>query len=466
MPTSNGPPVKILDGAAIRKLRDRIRGPIILPGDDAYDQARRVFNTAFDRHPALIVRPRDEADVARSILWAAEHDLPLAVRGGGHSLAGHGTGDGVLVLDLGSMRRLTIDSVRRLAHAEPGLTVGEFADRAHEKGLATSFGDSRSVGIGGLTLVGGIGYLLRRYGLAIDHLVEADLITADGRRLTASHDEHPDLFWALRGGGGNFGVVTRMTFLLHPVGTVYGGWLVLPATPQTLRDCATLAADAPNELTVILNVFRMPSLPFVPDRCWGELVVAAAVVFAGDQAVAEEVLGPFRHLGLPYFDGVAPMAYRDIFRFSRNAHIGPHGTAARTTFLDTLDDQVIDATLEYTAHATSDFAAGQLRVLGGAMSRVPRGETAFAFRDKPFLFSTLIEFEAGADPEPHVAWTEDFWAAVRPYGSGAYAGMLQDEGNARIHEAYPDPTYERLAAVKRRYDPDNRFNRNQNILPA
>jgi len=455
-----------VDRATIDGLRREVRGRVVAPTDDEFDQLRWVFNTMFDRRPAVIVQAADADDVVRAIAFAERRDLPIAVRSGGHSLAGHGTADGALVLDLGGLAGMRLDLERRTASVGPGITTGEYAARAHAHGLGTPLGDNTSVGLGGLTLSGGVGYLSRRYGLAIDSLLSAHVVTADGRRLSASPDEHPDLFWAIRGGGGNFGVVTQLRLRVHPVGTVYGGWLILPATHAALAGCAAAARDAPEALTIIANVFRMPPLDLVPPAVHGRLVLAIAAVCVGDLAAGERALVPFRRLAVPLADALGPLPYPAIFRYSRNAGLGPHGTAARTTFLAALDEEVIAAIIERTAQAPSAYAAAQLRFLGGAISRVPDDATAFAFRDRAIMFSSYIEFDAGLDPGPYLAWTEAFWGLVRPHGAGAYVGFLQDEGDERIRDAYPDATYVRLADVKRRYDPGNRFRLNQNIRPA
>ncbi|HET7028643.1 MAG TPA: FAD-binding oxidoreductase [Candidatus Limnocylindrales bacterium] len=434
-------------------------------GDETYDRLRPVFNTMFDSRPAVIVRPLDEDDIACAIAVAAEHEIPLAVRSGGHSLAGHGSGEGV-VIDLHDLRRLTVDPIARRAVVEPGLSTGSYTRSTFQYRLGTSFGDSPSVGIGGITLSGGFGYLVRKHGLAVDELVSARVVTADGRRLTATADEHPDLFWALRGGGGNFGVATSFEFKLESVSDVYGGWLVLPASRDVLRDAVAIAAEAPDELTTVINVFRMPGLAIVPPSSHGKLVVAIAAVWAGGLANASRVLRPLRQLARPYLDAMSPMAYPEIYRYSRNAGLGPHGTCARTTFLEVLNDPVIDAILEFTARAPSPDAAGQIRVLGGAFARVAPDATAFALRDCRMMFTSLIEFDAGLDPAPYNAWTEKFWSAIRPHGHGAYVAFLQNEGDARVREAYPSSTFRRMAEIKRKYDPDNRFRVNQNIAPS
>jgi FAD/FMN-containing dehydrogenase len=456
----------IVDAAGIEALRGDLAGQVVTAEDADYEQRRVVFNTMFDCRPAAIVLAANADDVVRTMNFAGEHDLPLAVRSGGHSLAGHGSRDGALVLDLGALRTLRVDPARHLAWAEPGITAGEYASQAQTFGLATPFGDNRSVGVGGLTLSGGVGYLSRKLGLTVDSLVSAEMVTADGRRLTASDEEHPDLFWAIRGGGGNFGVATQLCFRLYPVGMVYGGWLVLPATRGVLAGCAELAAAAPEELTIIANVFRMPSLDLVAPTVHGKLVVAITAVFAGDLQSGEHALAPFRRLAQPLADELGPLPYPDVFRFSRNAGLGPHGTAARTTFLRSVGDDVVEATLDHTANAPSAYAAAQLRFLRGAICRVRDDETAYAFRDREVMFSSYIEFDAGLDAAPYLEWTEAFWRRVRPHGSGAYVGFLQDEGEARVREAYPPATFARLAEIKRTYDPLNRFRFNQNIPPA
>ena len=349
------------------------------------------------------------------------------------------------------------------------MTWCEFNPRTQHHGLATPGGDATSVGLGGLTLGGGIGWLARKHGLTIDSLLAAEVVTADGRRLTASRNEHPDLFWALRGGGGNVGVATRFHFRLHPLGPIVGGALVYPATGAVLRDYVDAAAEAPDELTTITFIMHAPPLPFIPADAHGTLVVLITACFAGDLAAGQRALAPLRELGRtrPLADTAATMPYADLFDLTREATVGrPH--ALRAGFLRTLDDATIDAILAYCNQATSPRGMAELRVLGGAVAHVPVEATAFAHRDMPLFLAVIniSENELEPWPERHVAWTEAFWRAVAPRTNGAYANFLQAEGDERVRAAYPPATYERLAEVKRRYDPGNLFRLNQNIPPA
>lgn len=441
-----------------------LRGEIILPGDEAYDASRRVWNTLIDRSPSLIVRAAHAMDVVRTVLYARAWGLRLAVRSGGHSMAGHGTADDAIVLDLGGLRGLHIDPERREAWAQPGLTCGEYTAAAHAHGLATPFGDTGSVGLGGITLGGGIGWLARKHGMTIDSLISVEIVTADGQILNASHSENPELFWAVSGGGGNFGIVTRFHYRLHPVETVLGGTLFLPATNEVLQGYVPAAMAAPDELTTIATLMHLPPLPFVAPQDHGRLAFLVAPVFAGDMADAESVMAPIRALAEPIADMVAPMPYPAIYEMTAEA---AHPTAGftRSMFLDSLDTETIDTVIEHMGRATSPMAMIQIRVLGGAMARVPAEVTAFAHRRQPVLLTIITVFSDPAEAKVHEAWTESLWRAIRGSGSGVYSNFLEDEGEDRVREAYPGTTYPRLVQVKRAYDPTNLFALNQNIAP-
>jgi FAD/FMN-containing dehydrogenase len=442
-----------------------LNGSIVLPGSPDYATARLVYSRNNDRRPALIVRAADAADVARTVSLARESGLALSVRGGGHSLAGYGTNDGGIVLDLGAMKGLHIDPDRLLAWAQPGLTAGEYAAAAAAHGLATPFGDTGSVGIAGLTLGGGIGWLARKYGLAIDALQAVEIVTADGRQVTASADSHPDLFWAVRGGGGNFGVVTRFQFKLYPVGEVFGGALFMPATQDVLRSLVPIAANAPEELTTISFVMALPPAPFVPAEVVGTLSLAVMFVWSGDPKDGPAAIAPFREVATPLVDLAMPMPYPGIYALLAEAE-KPTLSFHRSRFLDRLDDEAIDAILAAMAAPSSPTAMVQLRVLGGAMARVPADATAFAHRDAAVMTLVITPYEDPATEPAQRAWTEALHGALGAHDAGVYANFLEAEGDERIRSAYPDGTYERLADVKRRYDPSNLFRMNQNIRPA
>ena len=445
-------------------LAGTLDGRLIRPGDDGYDAGRQVHQAAVDAFPVAIVRAANARDVANTVLFARDNELELAVRGGGHSVAGHGTVEGGLVLDLGDMRGLHIDPEARIAWAQPGLTAIEYTAAAAAHGLATPFGDSGSVGIAGLTLGGGIGWLVRKHGLTIDALRSVEIVTADGRQLVASEDENPDLFWAVRGGGGNFGVVTRFEFRLYEVGMVLGGMLVMPPTADVLRSLVPIAASAPVELTTIAFFMNAtPPMPFVAPEHHGKPSIAIMFVHAGDPEAGAAAIAPFRQVATPLGEVVAPMPYPAIYDFTAEASQRGAGIL-RSAFLDTLDDATIDTILaEMTAPAGDGMTFTQIRVLGGAMADVPSDATAFAHRDA----ALMIAIHGGYTVErgPVEAWIERYFGAIAPKAAGVYSNFLEDEGEARLHDAYPRDTYERLAFAKRRYDPTNLFRRNQNIRP-
>jgi FAD/FMN-containing dehydrogenase len=440
-----------------------LSGTVIRPLDEAYDEARHVHNTLIDRKPFLIVRAADAADVARSVAFARDHDLDLAVRGGSHSI--HSTSDG-LVLDLSAMKGLHIDPDRRLAWAQPGMTAGEYTLAAAAHGLATPFGDTGSVGIGGLTLGGGIGWLVRKHGLAIDNLVSVEVVTADGRIVTASEDRNPDLFWAVRGGGGNFGVVTRFVFRLHPVGGILGGALFLPLTREILAGLVPAADAAPEDLSTITFIMPTPPLPFVPQELHFKPTVIVMFVHASDDVAAgQAALAPFRALAEPLAEAVSPIRYPGIYDLTaEGAKPGPG--VMRSLFLDELDHEAVETIVARTASPSTPFAVTQIRVLGGAMARVPADATAFAHRDARVLVTMIAGFEDPAEASVHEAWIQSYLEELAPNATGAYANLLADEGEERIREAYPATTYARLAEIKRAYDPGNLFRLNQNIVPA
>ncbi|MBV9169830.1 MAG: FAD-binding oxidoreductase [Chloroflexi bacterium] len=451
--------------AAVRDLEAHLLGELIRPAHDDYDSARQVYNRSIQRHPALIARAADAADVIRTIQFAREQDLPLAIRSGSHSMAGHGTVDGGVVLDLGRMRGMSIDAERRVAWAQPGLTWGEYAQKASAFGLATSSGDTSSVGIGGLALGGGIGWMVRKHGLTIDNLLSVELATADGRLVRASANEHPDLFWALRGGGGNFGVATAFQFQLQPAGTVLGGAVIYPATRAVVRGWADYALQAPDELTTIVFIMPAPPAPFIPPAEVGKLVAVVGVCYTGDLARGESVVAPLRHLGTPVADITGPMPYPALFALTQEAtHPQPH--AVRSGYVDAFDDALIDGLLEGAERIPAPTGIVQLRALGGAMARVPAEATAFAHRDKPYLATIVGGAVDPSDADRQREWTEDLWNNVlRPRAAGTYVNFLEDEGEERVREAYAPQTYARLAAVKRAYDPTNVFRLNQNVRP-
>lgn len=417
-----------------------------------------------DRHPAVIVQVASAEDVAHVIAFAKETGLELAVRSGGHSGAGHSTTEGGIVLDLRQLKSFDIDPDERTVWAGAGLRAADYTAEADKYGLATGFGDTGSVGIAGITLSGGIGFLVRKHGMTIDNLLAAEIVTADGETLEASADSHPDLFWAIRGGGGNFGVVTRFKFRLHEVGEMVGGMLLLPATPETITGFMRLADAAPEELSAIANVMVAPPFPFVPEQFHGQLIIMALMAYAGPPEEGEGVLAPFRALATPLADMLNPIRYPAMFPPEDESY---HPTAAsKNMFVETIDQGVAETILKYVTESDAPMRAAQLRALGGAMARVPADATAFAHRDSKFMVNVATFYVSDADKPIRQKWVDDFSDALRQNNSGVYVGFLNDEGPQRVRAAYPGSTWDRLARVKRTYDPGNLFKLNQNIPPA
>lgn len=444
-------------------LRAQIRGQVIEPGDAGYDQAREVFVGWVDRRPAEIVKVADATDIARVVSFAAERELPLAVRSGGHSGAGHSVCDGGIVIDLRELRQLDIDRDGHTAWAQTGLNAKDYSMAAQELGLATGFGDTGSVGLGGLLTGGGMGYLSRKHGLTIDDLLAAEVVTADGTVVNADATTHPDLFWAIRGGGGNFGVVTRAKLRLHELGTVYGGLLVLPATIDSIEAFVAAAQAAPEELGVIGNVMPAPPMPFVPAEYHGRVVNLALMVYAGPPAEGERAVAGFRSLAQPIADMLRPMTYPEIYP-PEDPSYRP-SAAGRTMFVDRVDRPGIETMLEQLERSTAPMRAVQIRVLGGAVARVPDDATAYAHRQRPILMNIAALYTKPEEAASRQAWVDALWHSLQRGTPAAYVNFLNDEGPARVRDAYPQPTWDRLVAIKRQYDPTNLFKLNQNIPP-
>jgi FAD/FMN-containing dehydrogenase len=449
---------------SISKLRTDVGGRVIGPEDPEYDEARTVFYGGIDRRPAVIVRVKDDMDVSRVVSLARETGVELAVRSGGHSIPGHGVSEGGIVIDLADLRAFDIDVEDRSVWAQTGLTAGEFSAAANAYGLGTGFGDTGSVGIGGITLGGGIGYLARKHGLTIDDLLAADVVTADGEIRRVDAETEPDLFWAIRGGGGNFGVATRFRFRLHELDTIVGGMLMLPATVDTIAGFMAESAASPEELGTIANVMKAPPLPFVPEEAHGKLVIMALMAYAGDTDAGQRALAPFRALAEPVADMLRPMPYPEVYPPEQE---GYHPIAiTRTMFVDHIGRAEAETILEHLESSTAMMGAAQLRTLGGAMARVPVDATAFAHRQSPIMVNVAALFERPDESEVHGPWVEAFAGALHQGDDGAYVNFLGDEGQERIRAAYPGATWDRLRQIKGRYDPTNMFRLNQNIPPA
>ena len=459
MPASPQGPATI----SIPELTADLKGHVIAPGDPDYDEACTVFYGGFDARPAVIVRAADAGDVSRVVSVARETGLDLAVRSGGHSNAGHGTVDGGIVLDLRNMKALDIDVDGRTAWAEAGLTAGEVTQETAAHGLAVGFGDTGSVGIGGITLGGGVGFLSRKHGLTIDSLLAAEVVTADGQVRRVDAETDPDLFWAIRGGGGNFGVATRFQFRLHEVDTIVGGTLILPATADVIASFIAAAEAAPEELSTIANVMVAPPLPFVPAEVQGRLVIFALLVHVGDVDAGERAIAPFRSLAEPIADMVTAMPYPEMFPPEEGEY---HPTAVvRNMFVNTVDLGVAETILKYIQESDATMRVAQLRVLGGAIARVPDDATAYAHRRSPIMVNVAAFYDGDDDRAVREAWVKDFAASLDQGDEGAYVNFIGDEGPERARAAYPGKTWDRLAEIKARYDPTNLFHINQNIPP-
>ncbi|HSK93617.1 MAG TPA: FAD-binding oxidoreductase [Candidatus Angelobacter sp.] len=442
------------------------RGRVITPDADDYHRARRVNNAAVDRRPALIVRPADADEVALVVVHAQEQGLPLVVRAGGHSMAGHGTADGALLLDLSDMRDVEIDPVGRTAWADAGILAGEYTAATHPLGLVTPFGDTGSVGVAGITLGGGVGWLVRKHGMTIDSLLAVEIVTADGRRRTASAVEEPDLFWAVRGAGANFGVVTRLQFRLHPLNDVLAGDILLPATREVLRSLVPVLLAAPDELTAMPLIMPAPPDPEIAEEHHGRLVVKLSVAWSGSPDAGDRALAPLRALGSPISDTVTWKPYPDLFSPVDRDREPTWAVSSRGLFADSLDDAMIDVIQRRLTEPGAPDALVQLRVLGGEMARVPADAAAFGWRDQPLLLWLVTPDPDIARAAELEAWTATFRAEMPADGAATYVNFMGAEDADAVRGAYPPAAYARLRELKRRYDPDNVFRANHNIRPA
>lgn len=456
--------------ADLDRLDHAVRGQIIRPGQPIYEEARAVWNASIDRHPAAIVCCQTTHDVREGLAFAVDHGLPVAVRGGGHSVAGFGSCNGGVVLDLRGMSSVRVDPDRRRAVAGPGTLGGEFDQATQEHSLATTLGVISTTGIAGLTLGGGIGWLQRAYGLACDNLLAADLVTADGEMVRASEEDNPDLLWALRGGGGNFGVVTSFKYRLHPVGPeLLCGLVAWPAedAAEVLAFFAEFAADAPDPLTVIAVCRTAPPAPFLPEAIHGRAIIALAACYAGPVEEGERVLQPLRSFGEPAGDALAVRPYTDFQKmFDASWEPGFHNYW-KAEYLAHLDHDAIQVLARYANAHTSPLSDFKVGAMGGAVARVGETETACSHRSVPFVLNINTRWVDPAESDHHIAHTRAFFdEAGAASAGGVYVNFLGEEGSERVQHAYHPDTYARLQKVKRTWDPHNVFRLNQNIPPA
>ncbi len=458
----------VLEKPGIETLKASLRGELIQPDDDGYDAARKVYNAMVDRHPRLIVRCAGVADVIAAVNFARENKLTLSIRGGSHNVAGFAVCDDGLVIDLSRMRSVRVDPKKRTARAEGGCTWGDFDHATHAFGLATTGGILSTTGIAGLTLGGGFGYLTRKYGLSCDNLISVDVVTADGQFITASADENEDLFWGVRGGGGNFGVVTSFEYKLHPVSTVLGGPVLYPIekTGEVLRFFRDYMATAPEDLGAVFAFLIAPAAPFIPEPLHGVTMCAIIACYSGPMEKAEEVVKPIRQFGPPALDLLGPIPY-PVLQSMFDALLPPGLQHYwKSDFAKELTDEAIEGHVKHGPKVPTVESTMHLVPIGGALQRVGKDETAFNYRDAQFVHVIAAMYPNPADTPKNMEWVREYWSALHPYSAeGTYINFMMDEGEERIRAAYRE-NYERLVALKNKYDPTNLFHMNQNIKPT
>ncbi|ELY58651.1 FAD-binding oxidoreductase [Natronolimnohabitans innermongolicus] len=461
-----------IDAPAIQAFTEAFSGPVLRPDDEAYDDARRVWNGMIDRYPAVIARCTGTADVLAALEFAREQDLEIAVRGGGHNVAGYATCDGGIVVDLSPMDWVDVDPEARTVRVGGGATWGVVDRETQAFGLAAPGGVVSTTGVAGLTLGGGYGYLRRKHGLSCDNLLAVDLVTADGKFLTASESEHAELFWAVRGGGGNFGIVTAFEFRLHPVGpevATVETWHSLSDAPSLVREWRDAVATAPDEISAELVFWSVPDDPAFPDELRTEPVAIVAAVYSGDVEAGERAMAPLRELGAPLFDFSGPTPYVDLQQdFDPFFPAGEFRYYAKSIFLDELTDEAIETILERAASRPHYRVLLDIWQLGGAIADVSETETAYSGREHPYLLAIDATWEDPDDDERVVAWSRAFWEDMREFSPGGlYLNFpgLEGEREDQLRETHGSETYDRLVEIKTKYDPENAFRRNQNVEP-
>jgi FAD/FMN-containing dehydrogenase len=460
--------VASIDDGSVDDLKASFRGELVRPSDAGYDERRKVWNGSIDRHPALIARCTGVADVRTAVRFARKHELLTAVRGGGHSFPGHSTCDGGIVIDLGPMKGIRVDPEARTVRAQAGVLLGELDRETQAFGLAVPAGIVTHTGVAGLTLGGGTGWIQRKYGLTIDNLQSVDLVTADGEFVKASDKENPDLFWGVRGGGGNFGIVTDFEFRLNPLGPqVMAGPIFWPMeeAPKVLRFYRDWLAGSPDELMTVVMQRKAPALPVVPPEVVGKHVIVVGACYAGPVEDGQRVMQPLKSFGSPVLDLCRPKPF-----VAHQASFDPsfrHGWwyYVRSCDVAELNDDIIDIMAEYGKRIESPITSVALWQMGGAVARVGQNETAFNGRKAGFTFNINGNSVSAEGFEAEREWARAYWSALAPYHTSAYVNFLMEEGENRIRQAYGAEKYDRLKALKRKYDPTNLFRLNQNIAP-
>jgi len=454
---------------AVKILKGDLRGEILLPADKDYDQSRKVWNGMIDRHPALIVRCLGASDVMKSIKFAQDHGLTVSVRGGGHNVAGNAVCEGGLMIDLSKMKSVRVDPAKRRAQAEPGATWRQLDLETQAHSLALTGGLVSTTGIAGFTLGGGIGWLVRKYGLALDNLVSVDVVTAKAELVNASMTENSDLFWGVRGGGGNFGVVTSFEYELHPVGPIIlGGLIAFRAEDgrELLKFYREYIKDAPDELTTLVVYLTAPPLPFLPKDVVGTHLIAIALCYCGNLEDGQKVLAPLRKFGKPVADVIQPMPYTVLQSLLDEAAPSGLHDYWKSMYLSSLDDETIEIILSHGKTISSPLSAIHVHQLGGAMRRIGDDATAFGHRDASFALNIVSCWQDPSENATHMKWTKDFFAAMQKFAAGVYVNFMGEEDAGRVKEVYEKEKYQKLVTLKDKYDPSNFFRMNQNIMPS
>jgi len=449
----------VTNQAAIGELKKQVSGEVLQPADAGYDEARSIYNAMIDRRPALVVLCSGTADAAACVRFAREHELPLSIRGGGHSVAGNAVCEGGLMLHMGNLKGVQVDAKNRTATAQPGVTLGDYDRATNALDLVTPTGVVSRTGIAGLTLGGGLGWLMGKHGLACDNLLGAEVVTAEGKTVQASETENADLLWGLRGGGGNFGIVTEFRYRLHPLETTIAGLLIYPLekSKEVLRFFREITHQCPDELVVAAALLNSPD---------GIPVSALVVCYNGDPKRGEKILAPIRAFGPPVADTVGPVPFIQQQSLFDAAYPPGQFHYWKAGFMNSLPEEAMEVAIEHFARRSSPLASLMFEHMHGVASRVPADATAFAHRFDHYNFSAFGVWKDSGNHDLNRKWVQDFWQDARPYLSGrAYVNYLSQEGADRVREAY-GPNYERLAALKKKYDPANFFRLNQNIPPA
>jgi FAD/FMN-containing dehydrogenase len=460
--------MKIKSNEKIETLKNNVKGQIVLPDDPNYNEVREIWNAMIDRRPAVIVQCAEADDVPHAISYARENGLEISIRGGGHNIAGSSLCDNGVVIDFSNMTTVRVDAQKRRAYVEPGATLGDFDKAVQAHGLATAVGINSTTGIAGLTLGGGFGWLTRKYGMTIDNLVSAEMLMTDGRKIQVSEDENTDLFWAIRGGGGNFGVITQFEFALYPVGPeILAGLLVFPIdqAKQVLEKYREFVKSAPEELNIWVILRKAPPLPFLPENVHGKEVIVLAIFYAGNIAEGKELINPMRGFGDAYGEHIAAQPYAQWQQaFDPLLTPGARNYWKSHNFTE-LSDRALDTMIEFAGKLPTPQCEIFIGLIAGLSNSIPAADTSYGYRDTKFVLNVHGRWDEIADDEICIAWARDFFKASKPYASaGAYVNFMTEEEGDRVASAYGS-NYDRLKKLKKQYDPENIFHLNQNIKP-